>query len=75
MAISRDYTKEVGLPSQKKTMSRPLAVVVLALVVAGVSYGVVEIQRHAKVRHVAETAASAPAAAAAPANGAAPASP
>jgi hypothetical protein len=76
MAISRDYTKEVGIASHKKTMPRPLAFAVLAFVAAGVSYGVVQINKRAKLHHeaekpVAQQSASAPASG----NGAAPASP
>jgi hypothetical protein len=71
MAISRDYTKEVGIPSHKKTMPRPLAFVILALVAVGISFGVAGVLRRAKEHHAAEKPA-----AAAPANGGAtPASP
>ena len=38
-----DYTKEVGLPSQKKTVPRPVAWVILGLVAVGVSFGVAEV--------------------------------
>ena len=64
MSISRDYTQEVGLPSTKKTMPRALAVVVLAIVAVGISFGVVSVVRHGKERHAAEQAAAAPAASA-----------
>ena len=75
--MARDYTKEVGLPSPKKTMPRPLAFAILALVAVGISFGVVAVVRHAKEHHAEENAATAPAATAAPAPapGTAPASP
>ena len=66
--ISRDYTKEVGIPSHKKTLSRPLAFVLLALVAVGVSYGVAGVLSEAKEHEAKEkpAAATAPATAAAP---------
>lgn len=51
---NRDYTKEVGLPSQKKTVSRPIAYAILALVAVGVSFGVFGVVREAKAHHAAE---------------------
>jgi hypothetical protein len=70
---SRDYTKEVGLPSQNKTLPRPVAIVILAAVAVGVSFGVAGMINASK-EHNAEKAASSPApAATAPA--AAPAAP
>lgn len=38
--VSRDYTKEVGLPSATKTVSKPVAIVILALMAAGGWYAV-----------------------------------
>ena len=64
--ISRDYTKEVGLPSQKKTLPRPIAYVVLAVLAVGVSFGVAGVISESKEKHAAEKAASAPPAATAP---------
>ena len=62
--ISRDYTKEVGIPSDKKTLSRPIAFVLLALVAAGISFGVAGVLAESKEHAAAEKAAtpSAPAA-------------
>lgn len=61
-----DYTKEVGLPSQKKTLSRPVALIVLALVGVGISFGVAEVIAQTREFHEAEkkaqpTASTAPA--------------
>ena len=64
--ISRDYTKEVGIPSHKKTLPRPVAFVVLAIVAVGVSFGVAGVLAEAKEQHAAEKHAAAPAAATAP---------
>ncbi len=33
--VSRDYTKEVGLPSGQKTVSKPIAIAVVLALVAG----------------------------------------
>jgi hypothetical protein len=60
--ISRDYTKEVGLPSHKKSMPRPLAFVVLAAVAVGASFGVAGVVAKAKEHSAAEKASSSPAA-------------
>lgn len=66
--ISRDYTKEVGIPSQKKTLPRPVAFVVLAIVATGISFGVAGVVAKSKEHHAAEKAAASPnPAAAAPA--------
>ena len=65
---SRDYTKEVGIPSQKKTLPRPVAYVVLAILAVGVSFGVAGIVAKSKEHHAAEKAASSPAPAMAPAS-------
>lgn len=62
--ISRDYTKEVGLSSDKKTMPRPVAYVVLAVVAVGISFGVAGVVAKAKEHHAAEKAVSSSAAAA-----------
>lgn len=67
MAITRDYTKEVGVLSPKKTMPRPLAFIVLAIVAVGISFGVTEIVRRGKQHQRAEkSAGAAPSAAATP---------
>ena len=58
--ISRDYTKEVGIPSVKKTLPRPIAFVVLAAVAVGVSFGVAGVLTEAKEHHAAEKAAASP---------------
>ena len=58
MAISRDYTQEVGIASHKKNMPRPLAFVILAVVAGGISFGVVQINRRAKEHHAAEKPAA-----------------
>ena len=70
--ISRDYTKEVGIPSQKKTMPRPIAYVVLAAVAVGMSFGVAGVLAESKEHSAAEKAAK-PAAAQTPAAPMAPA--
>jgi hypothetical protein len=62
--ISRDYTKEVGIPSVKKTLPRPVAFVVLAAVAVGVSFGVAAVLTEAKEHEAAEKAAASPAQAA-----------
>jgi hypothetical protein len=53
---SRDYTKELGMPSHKKNLPKPIAFAVLALVAVGVSYGVAGIVSETK-EHAAEHAA------------------
>jgi hypothetical protein len=64
--IRKDYTQEVGIPSAKKTMPRPLAYAVLAIVAVGVSFGVRAVVRESKAHHASEKQASAAAAAPAP---------
>jgi hypothetical protein len=65
--ISRDYTKEVGIASQKKTFPRPVAYLVLAVVAVGVSFGVAGVlartKEHKHVEKVIPAAAAAPVAA------------
>ena len=63
--ISRDYTKEVGIPSQKKTLPRPVAYVVLAIVAVGISFGVAGVVAKSKEHKAASTPAPAVAPAAA----------
>jgi hypothetical protein len=58
--ISRDYTKEVGIPSHKKNMPRPLAFAVLAVVAVGVSFGVAGVVNKTKAHSAAEKAAATP---------------
>jgi hypothetical protein len=58
--ISRDYTKEVGIPSQKKTMPRIVAFVVLAFVAVGTSFGVAGVVNASKEHNAAEKAAANP---------------
>jgi len=58
--ISRDYTKEVGIPSQKRTLPRPVAFIVLAAVAVGVSFGVAGVITKSKEHHAAEKAAASP---------------
>ena len=65
--ISRDYTKEVGVSSQKKTLPRPVAIILLLLVGVGVSFGVAEVVQKSREHHAAEKAAPTAAPAAAPA--------
>ena len=69
---SRDYTKEVGIPSHKKTMSRPVAYVVLAAVAVGVSFGVAGVLAEAREHHAAEKPVAATAPVTTPAAAAAP---
>ena len=72
---SRDYTKEVGIPSQKKTLPRPVAYIILAAVAVVASFGVAGVLAATKEHHASEKAAAspAPAAATAPTPAAAPA--
>jgi hypothetical protein len=49
-----DYTKEVGLPSQKKTLPRSVAIAILALVAIGASFGVARVVAEAKAHGAAE---------------------
>jgi len=65
--ISRDYTKEVGIPAQKKKLSRPMAIVPLALIAVGISFGVVGVVNATKAHHAAEKGKTAPAVQSAPA--------
>jgi hypothetical protein len=65
---SRDYTKELGMPTHKKNLPKPIAFAVLALVAVGVSFGVAgivsETKEHAAAEHAAKAGATqAPAAA------------
>lgn len=60
--ISRDYTKEVGIPSQKKTVPRALAYVVLAFVAVGISFGVAAVVNASKAHDAEEKAHPPPAA-------------
>lgn len=48
--MSRDYTKEVGLPSDKKMLPRPVAYTVLAVVAVGISFSVAGVLNQAKER-------------------------
>lgn len=57
---NRDYTKEIGMPSPKKTLSRPVAFVILALVAVGISFGVISVVRETKEQHEAEKNATTP---------------
>lgn len=47
--MTRDYTKEVGLPSTKKTLPRWAAVAVLAVAAIAVTFGVVNMVQQAKL--------------------------
>lgn len=55
----RDYRKEVGLPSPKKTVPRPVAIVVMALVAVVVTFGVVRVVDASEKHHNAGKAGSA----------------
>ncbi len=59
MSISRDYTKEVGISSPKKTMPRPLAFAILALVAVGVFFGISEVKKREKSHHAEKSAPAA----------------
>ena len=59
MPVSRDYTKEVGIPNHKKRLSRPVAFAVLALVGVGISFGVAGVISETKEHNAAEKAAKA----------------
>jgi hypothetical protein len=63
--MAREYTQEIGIPSHKKTMSRPVAYVILAIVAVGVSFGVAGVISKTKEHHEAEKPVSAPASSAA----------
>lgn len=54
LMTNRDYTQEIGLPSQKKTVSRPIALTILALVAVGISFGVITVIRETKEHHEVE---------------------
>jgi len=56
MTISRDYTKEVGVSSPKKTLPRPVAYVLLALIAVGVSFGVAKVVAKTREYHATEKA-------------------
>lgn len=58
--ISRDYTEEIGIPSHKKMLPRPVAFVVLAVVAVGISFGVAGVLAKAKEHELAEKAAQSP---------------
>lgn len=64
---NRDYTKEVGIANPKKTMPRPLAFIILAIVAVGVSFGVAGVVAESREHHAAEKAANKTATATAPA--------
>ncbi len=42
------------MPSQKKTVSRPVAFAILALVAVGISFGVISVMRETKAQHETE---------------------
>lgn len=42
------------MPSQKKTVSRPIAFAILALVAVGISFGVISVIRETQEQHEAE---------------------
>jgi uncharacterized membrane protein YedE/YeeE len=60
--ITRDYTQEVGVRSGQKNLPRPVAFVLLAIIAAGIIYGIVGVVRQTRIAHAAEKAQSAPAA-------------
>jgi hypothetical protein len=66
MPVSRDYTKEVGIPDNKKRLSRPIAFALLAIVGVGVSFGVAAVISETKEYHATEKAKAAPSAPAKP---------
>lgn len=47
--VNRDYTKEVGLPSTQPRVPMPVALLILATLLLGVSAGVATMGKH---RHV-----------------------
>jgi hypothetical protein len=65
--ISRDYTQEVGIPSQKKKLSRPLTIILLAIIAVGICFGVAGVIAQTKAHHAAEQGKAAPASQSAPA--------
>ena len=65
--ISRDYTQEVGIPSQKKKLSRPVTLILLAIIAVAVSFGVAGVVNATKAHHAVEKGKTAPAGQAAPA--------
>lgn len=63
----RDYTKEVGVHSAKKTVPRFVAAIIFGLVAVGIFFGVAGILAHAKEAHRAEKRLREPVPAASPA--------
>jgi hypothetical protein len=58
---TRDYSKELGMPSTRKTMPRALAYVILAIVAAGVIFAISQAIGEARQHHEEERAAASPA--------------
>jgi hypothetical protein len=61
--VNKDYRKELNLVSPQKMVPRAVAIVVLIVSAAALSFGVVEILKAAKVRHAPKAAPAAAAAA------------
>ena len=57
--VSRDYTKEVGLPSADKIVPKPIAIIIFIALALGVWYTVATLAKHSAegpVAHVQSTA-------------------
>lgn len=63
--VNKDYRIELGLVSPKKTVPRPVAILVLIVVAVALSWTAVTIWGEAKKRHAPAVAATAPASGAA----------
>ncbi len=61
--VNKDYRKELDLVSPKKTVPRPVAIIVLIVAAVALSFGAVQLIREAGKRHApkAAPAAAAPA--------------
>lgn len=64
--VNRDYRTELGLVSPKKTVPRPVAIVVLVLVAVVLSFSAIQVIKAAKHRHASQAPVTAPAAEAVP---------
>ena len=58
LMITRDYTQEIGVASQKKTVPRFVAIAVLAVVAIGLSFGVASVVRQTREHNAIEKKAS-----------------
>ncbi len=66
--VKRDYRKEVGLASSKKTVPKAVAIIVLAAVAVVISYSVTHVIGESAKHHADKPVAATPAAPSAPAD-------